>query len=136
MPETITAPHELDPVANPDGIVCLADVDEYPVCPYPIYCSEDIWMDCVYWDHRRDVEKIQQDRKDSLLSSLVAGINKAMATSKGDCPRITFKHFYRQTHRARKNTQAVLEAHTCAYPHTNRPFVMVCSQGWFDGSRH
>lgn len=127
---------ELDPASLGTAVICLADENDYPACPYPIYCSEDIWLTCVAWDHKRDLAKIQRERRDELLSSFVAGVNKALATEKGDVPKIRFKHFFRDSHRARKNSRAKLEAHTSFYPGVNKPFVIICSEGWFSGQRH
>ena len=112
------------------GLRRLKAENEYPLFPSAIYCSEELWQECIARPGR-DQALHENERTDSLLTSMAAAIDKALAGSRGDFSQITFKHwFWGPRPKARKRAQLRLTAYLRRLPHSHKPWMLLAHPDW------
>jgi len=124
---------EQDPV---DKLIRLKAENEYPLFPSPIYCSPELWEDCIAAPGR-DQQLQEAERTDSILTSMAAAIDRALGTHRADFARISFKHWYWDKRpKARKKAQVRLDAYLRYFPNTNKPWLLVTHKDWLPETLH
>lgn len=119
----------MTPDNTEDALIRLIGPKEHPAAELAVYCTPGIYAACIKVTQSPSLADVLK-RRDSLLTSMSAAVNRALRETKGEIVSIEFKHAVKYGNgRGQRKLRDVV-----VYPRhilgTGAPYLMLCEPGW------